>query len=158
MNGLSSPVILVIESQPHALAITTGILSAHGYQIHAASDQATARALCETVSVDLVICDVNLNGEDGVEFGRQLRQLESCRDVPIMFLSSTQIPSVASRIFDNGTALFLKKPFAANVLLDLVDKSLWMPHLIKSHINRPHIPMRTMDFSSPTSVSTPSAR
>ncbi len=158
MNGLSSPVILVVESHPHALAITTGILSAHGYQIHAANDQATARALCESINVDLVICDVNLDGQDGVAFGRQLRQLESCRDVPIMFLSSSQIPSVASRIFDNGTALFLKKPYAANVLLDLVDKSLWMPHLIKSHINRPHIPMRSIEFSKPTSASTQAAR
>lgn len=141
MKGLSQPVILVIDTDSLSLATTTALLSGQGIITHSATDRVSALALADKLNLDLVICDVNLNGDDGVDVCLALRKQVHCHDVPVMFLSVSQLPSVASRMFDNGAALFLKKPFVPAILIDLVEKALWMPHLIKSHIHRPHIPL-----------------
>jgi twitching motility two-component system response regulator PilG len=141
MSGLSQPVILVIDADSLSLTETSTALTSQRYFVSTAGDRESAITAATQLNLDLIICDVNLNGDDGVELCRVIRQLPNCNDVPVMFLSNNQMPSVASRLFSNGSALYLKKPFAVSLLLDLVDKALWMPHLIKSHEHRPHIPM-----------------
>lgn len=148
MSGLSQPVILVIDADSLACTATSTALTSQGYFVSTAGDRNSAIAAAKQLSLDLIICDVNVNGDDGVELCRSIRQLPDCNDVPVMFLSNNQLPSVASRLFSNGSALFLKKPFAVALLLDLVDKALWMPHLIKSHEHKPHIPMGTYSKES----------
>ena len=51
-------------------------------------------------------------------------------DVPLMFLSGAQIPDIIRRAHAAGGTYYLRKPFDPQVLLELVDKALWMPHLI----------------------------
>jgi CheY-like chemotaxis protein len=152
MNGLSQPVILVIDADSLSSTATSTALTSQRYFVSTAGDRESAFAAAKQLNLDLIICDVNLNGEDGVELCRVIRQLPNCNDVPVMFLSNNQLPSVASRLFSNGSALFLKKPYAVSLLLDLVEKALWMPHLIKSHEHRPHMPIGT--FSKENSPAT----
>ncbi len=141
MNKLSKPVILVIDSDALTMTATAATLHSIGNEVHCAQDRAAARQAASNLELDLIICDVNVGREDGVAICEELRQLPDCSDVPVMFVSSTQMPAVASRCFQNGSAFFIKKPFAPQLLIELVDKALWMPHLIKSHVHRPHIPM-----------------
>jgi CheY-like chemotaxis protein len=77
----------------------------------------------------------------------QLHQLPERADVPVMYLSSAQLPDVILRTHRHGSSYHLRKPFDSGLLLDLVEKALWMPHLVKSHINRPHIPLSA--FANP---------
>ncbi len=150
MSGLSQPVILVIDANSLSLTATSTALASQNYAVSCAHDRESALETAKRLSLDLIVCDVNVNGEDGVELCRAIRQLPDCSDVPVMFLSPNQLPSVASRLFSNGSALYLKKPYAVALLLDLVEKALWMPHLIKSHEHRPHFSMETYPQLNPS--------
>jgi CheY-like chemotaxis protein len=86
--------------------------------------------------LDLIICDTNLEGESGLELCRDMRQVKGNEDVPVMFVSSSQAPDIIHRAHEAGGAYYLRKPFDPNVLLELVEKALWMPHLVESNLKQ----------------------
>ena len=54
-------------------------------------------------------------------------------DVPLMFLSEPQIPTSSAARTKWAATYYLRKPFDHNVLLELIDKALWLPHLTAGH-------------------------
>jgi CheY-like chemotaxis protein len=143
MSQLTNPVILVIDSDPITMAETAAALRAGGNDVHGVRSRESALQMAGLLVLDLIICDVNVSGCDGIALCKEIRSLPDRSDVPVLFVSTSQVPSIASRAFQNGSAYFLKKPIAPQLLIDLVEKALWMPHLIKSHVHRPHISFGT---------------
>jgi CheY-like chemotaxis protein len=148
MKGLPNPVVLLIDAEPLNLTALAATLHARGYEVHCAADRAAALKAAGEQSLDLIICDTNLRGEDGVALAEELRQLPERSDVPVMFLCGSQLPDVILRTHRQGTSFHIRKPIDAKLLLELTEKALWMPHLVKSHINRPHIPLSA--FANPS--------
>jgi CheY-like chemotaxis protein len=148
MKGLSNPVVLLIDAEPLNLTALAATLHARGYEVHCAAERAAALKAAGEQAVDLIICDTNLRGEDGVALAEELRQLPERSDVPVMFLCGSQLPDVILRTHRQGTSFHIRKPIDAKLLLELTEKALWMPHLVKSHINRPHIPLSA--FANPS--------
>jgi CheY-like chemotaxis protein len=60
----------------------------------------------------------------------QLKQQTGLSDVPVMFLSGAQIPDIIRRSHAAGGTYYLRKPFDPHVLVELVDKAMWIPHLV----------------------------
>lgn len=147
MKGLTRPVILVIDSDPLSMTGIAATLHARQYEVYCAGDCSAAVKAAESLALDLIICDTNLRGEDGISLVARLHQLPEKADVPVMYLSSAQLPDVILRTHRHGSCYHLRKPFDSNLLVDLAEKALWMPHLVKSHINRPHIPLSA--FANP---------
>lgn len=145
MPKLSDPIILVVDSDPTALAETRIALDCQKYKVHTAQNFDSAIALAETRSLDLVIADIRLGNCSGIDVIKAIRELPGRSDVPVMFSSTSQAPGVIRRTHEFGAAFHLRKPFDAFVLLELVERALWMPHLVHNHINqmikRPYIPM-----------------
>ncbi|MDX1943913.1 MAG: response regulator [Pirellulaceae bacterium] len=126
--------ILIIDHDPITLTGTAAVLDLAGYVCHCARDRQAALKAGRTIALDLVICDVNLGGESGLELCREIRRLPGMQDVPLMFVSASQLPDIIRRSHDAGAAYYLRKPFDPNVLSELVGKALWMPHLIQSQL------------------------
>jgi CheY-like chemotaxis protein len=126
-----SAVVLVIDDDPATISGIAAVLHAAGYECYGARDQAAALAAARLLALDLIICDVNLAGESGLELCRQVRMQPGLDDVPVMFTSSSQIPDIVRRSHEAGAAYYLRKPLDPEVLLELVGKALWMPHLVR---------------------------
>jgi CheY-like chemotaxis protein len=56
--------------------------------------------------------------------------------VPVIFLSAAQIPHIVRRAREAGGTYYLRKPVDPDVLIELVDKALWMPHLVTHQTSR----------------------
>jgi DNA-binding response OmpR family regulator len=84
----------------------------------------------------LVICDVTIEGESGLELCKELRQMPGNEEVPVLYVSNSQAPDIIRRSHDAGGAYYLRKPFDPDVLIELVGKALWMPHLVQSRTSR----------------------
>lgn len=125
-------VVLVIDDDPATVSGISTLLSTAGYECHGARDQAAALTAARSLALDLIICDVNLAGESGLELCRLVRNQPGMDDVPVMFTSSAQIPDIVRRSHEAGGAYYLRKPFDPEVLLELVGKALWMPHLVST--------------------------
>jgi CheY-like chemotaxis protein len=137
MNSISrEPAeILLIDSDSLARAAATTVLQGAGHIIHEAMDRDAAVKIAKVRALDLIICDVNLDGESGLDLSRELRRLPGLQDVPVMFVSSSQLPDIIRRSHDAGGAYYLRKPLDPEVLIDLVSKALWLPHLVQSRLS-----------------------
>lgn len=129
-------VILVIDDDSLTLIGTASTLDTAGYECHCAQDAEAARKAARSLSLDLIVCDVTIHHESGLELCRELRQLNNNSDTPVLFVSSNQAPDIIRRTHDAGGAYYLRKPFDPEVLIELVGKALWMPHLVQSRMQR----------------------
>jgi CheY-like chemotaxis protein len=138
MNTLASEkaVILVVDSDPILLTGTAAVLHTVGYECHCARDAQAALKAARALPLDLIICDVMLGSESGLELCKHIRQQPGCVDVPVMFVSSQQLPDIVRRSYEAGAAYYLRKPFDPEVLIELVSKALWMPHVVSSKLGK----------------------
>ena len=125
-----SPVILLVDDEQEILDEVESVLSVAGYSCRCCRTPQAAIELVETLVPALIISDINLQGHSGLEMCEQMKQSESMADVPVMFLSGAQIPDIIRRSHAVGGTYYLRKPFDPEVLVELVDKALWMPHLV----------------------------
>lgn len=142
--------ILLVDDDVLALTATAATLDMAGYIVHQARDRQAALKAGRTLALDLVICDVNLGGESGLELCRDLRKLPGMEDVPMMFVSATQLPDIVRRSHEAGGAYYLRKPLDPDVLVELVGKALWLPHLVQSRL--------AMHQPAPQAMPSPAAR
>jgi two-component system chemotaxis response regulator CheY len=127
--------ILVIDDDSLALAAATTALDAAGHVVYQAKDRQSALRIARTEALDLVICDVNLGSDSGLDLSRELRAMPGMQDVPVMFVSRTQLPDIVRRSHEAGAAYYLRKPLDPDVLIDLVGKALWLPHLVQTRLS-----------------------
>lgn len=127
------PLILVVDDEPSVLAEVAAVLTRAGYACHCCGTVDDAFRFTTTNTPDLILSDINLGGHSGLEMCEKIQRQENAKDVPVMFLSGAQIPDIIRRSHEAGGSYYLRKPFDPEVLLDLVDKALWMPHLVHSH-------------------------
>lgn len=136
MNTLArdKAIILIVDSDPVLLTGTAAVLHTAGYECHCARDTQGALKAARTLPLDLIICDVLLGSESGLDLCRHLRRQPGCIDVPVMFVSSQQLPDIIRRSYEAGAAYYLRKPFDPEVMIELVSKALWMPHLVSGKL------------------------
>ncbi len=143
MNPITSPTILVVDPCGLDLTATSALLHDNGYDVHCAQDVDAALKAAQSLPIDLVIYDVSIDHETTESLLDKIRALPERNDVPAMFISSTQTPDVVRRTDQYGSSYYLRKPFESEVMLELVDKALWMPHLVNNHILQPHFNVKT---------------
>lgn len=142
MLNRETATILIIDNDPITLMGIAAVLDMSGHECHCARDAVAAMKAVRATALDLVICDIDLNKEDGLELCRQLKAQPNMADVPFMILTGADQPDMVERTRDAGASYFLRKPFDPDVLIELVDKALWMPHLVQTRMNlrRPQRP------------------
>jgi DNA-binding response OmpR family regulator len=123
-------VILAVDDDALVLAELTRTLSTAGYTCHCCPDAEAARVMAMSITPDLIISDINIGGHSGLELCEQLKQQAGLSEVPVMFLSGAQIPDIIRRSHAAGGTYYLRKPFDPHVLVELVDKAMWIPHLV----------------------------
>lgn len=127
--------ILLVDHDPLTLTATAAVLDRAGHIVHQARDRQTALKAGRTIGLDLIVCDVNLGSESGLDLCRDLRRLPGMEDVPVMFVSASQLPDIVRRSHEAGGAYYLRKPLDPDVLIELIDKALWLPHLVQSRLS-----------------------
>ncbi len=103
------PHILVVDDDTRIRELLKTYLGNSGYLVTGAANAAEARQRLEGVSFDLVVLDVMMPGESGLELARSLRDRN--QDVPILMLSA--LADVQDKISGLSTGIddYLAKPF-----------------------------------------------
>ena len=106
---LDAPHILVVDDDARLRALLQRFLTDQGFRITAAADAAAARRALASVSFDLMVLDVMMPGESGVELTEGLRR--EGLDVPILMLTARGAPDDRVAGFESGADDYLGKPF-----------------------------------------------
>ena len=106
--------ILVVEDDPTVRSFIEEYLGSQGYRMSGARDGTTMRHVFGKQDVDLVILDLMLPGEDGLELAREIR---SESNVPIIMVTGRA--DIVDRVvgLEIGADDYIPKPFEARELL-----------------------------------------
>ena len=116
--------ILLVDDDPETHALIRAALAPFEHSIFTCETIAGAWQLLGDVEPDLIILDLELGGENGLEFCRLLLADTHWRHVPIVVLSATDAATCASDVFKNGADDFLGKPVSSEELAVRVNNRL----------------------------------
>ncbi len=109
--------MLVVDDDPHVLRIVSRVLESDGVEVLTASDSRSCMEAAEgAAQLDVIITDVVLGTEDGLDLLPKLRALHPLSNL-VMMSGFTPDPARASELTRHG-ASFLAKPFTASQLLE----------------------------------------
>ena len=117
----NAPHILVVDDDKRIRDLLARFLQEHGFRVSTAVDAATARATMRGLSFDLLILDVMMPNESGLEFARSLRTQSH---VPILMLTARAEPEQRIEGLETGVDDYLAKPFEPRELLLRVNNVL----------------------------------
>lgn len=112
--------ILIVEDNPDILENTADILELEGYQICRARNGLEGIAVAVTNLPDLILCDIIMPEADGYEVLRRLKENSATAEIPFVFVSASVEPKEVAVALSRGANGFLRKPFEARELLDMV--------------------------------------
>ena len=110
----NAPHILVVDDDSRIRDLLARYLHGHGFRVTTAIDAESARATMRSLAFDLLILDVMMPKESGIEFARSLRT-ES--QVPILMLTARAEPEQRIEGLETGVDDYLAKPFDPRELL-----------------------------------------
>jgi CheY-like chemotaxis protein len=120
----TQPLVLVVDDEQTVLDEVAAALQGTDYAFHCCTTAEAAIMAAEMALPDLILADVNLHGASGIEMCQRLRQNPLLAEVPVMFLSAAQTPDIIRRSDGHHGTYYLRKPFAAEVLVELMDRAL----------------------------------
>ena len=103
--------ILVIDDTVENRDILSKSLGREGYSVLAAGDGPTGRALALAQHPDLVLLDINMPGETGLESIRKLKEDPRTRDIPVIFITALNETQLKVACFEYGAVDYIVKPF-----------------------------------------------
>lgn len=106
--------ILIVDDDPEICELVSDYLQQHGYRVSIAHNGIEMQRVMKKVTIDLVVLDIMMPGEDGLTLCRKLRENSN---VFIIILSA--IGEEADRIIglEIGADDYLAKPFSPRELL-----------------------------------------
>jgi CheY-like chemotaxis protein len=116
--------IMLVEDDPAILKLTTRLLSALGYNVHAAEggNAALAKYAEHKNDIKVVLTDMQMPDLSGRELAEKLQ--EDQPDLPIVFVSGYALEQVSSEVGEGPNIHFIQKPFTKAKLSDVVNKAL----------------------------------
>lgn len=106
--------ILVVDDDRRLRDLLQRYLSENGFRVTTASDAATARVKLGSLAFDLIVLDVMMPGESGLDFTSSLRETDT---VPILLLTAMGEAEDRIRGFERGADDYLPKPFEPRELV-----------------------------------------
>ena len=115
------PRVLLIDDEPRVSRALAYALANRDVQLQAVTDAEDVDALVTPEVPDVVLLDVGLLRQDGLEVCRRLRADPRFRDVPVLLLSGQTDAATKRAGFEAGADDFIPKPFVPEELLARID-------------------------------------
>jgi two-component system, OmpR family, phosphate regulon response regulator OmpR len=109
-----APHILLVDDDNRIRGLLSRYLNEHGYRVTVAEHAASARQHIEALSFDMLIVDVMMPGENGLDLTSWIRSQSS---VPILILTARGDPNDRIKGLEIGADDYLAKPFEPRELL-----------------------------------------
>ncbi|QXM25855.1 response regulator transcription factor [Elioraea tepida] len=106
--------LLVVDDDSRLRDLLRRFLEREGFRVTVAPDAVEARRLLKAMQFDLIVLDVMLPGESGLELTEAVRRE---RDIPVVLLTARGAPEDRIAGFERGADDYLAKPFEPRELL-----------------------------------------
>ena len=114
MNDTAQPHVLAVDDDPSIRALLADYLTENELRCTAVATGAELNAVLARETVDLLVLDVRLQGEDGMQIARKLREEST---IPILMLTGRAEEADRVMGLELGADDYLTKPFSTRELL-----------------------------------------
>ena len=123
-NALPTPKILLVDDDPDIIELLAYNLKKEGYDTASALDGIEAVEVAKTFKPDLILLDVMMPRQDGIETARQIRQIPEFKDTYILFLTARAEEYTEVAAFDVGADDYIVKPIKPRALISRIKATL----------------------------------
>ena len=116
------PPLLIVDDEDLIRRMLGRLLGRHGYECTLAANAREAREKLEEGRFELVLSDVNMPGESGIDLVRHV--LANHPDTAAVMVTGVDDPGVATAVLELGAYGYIIKPFETNELLINVSNAL----------------------------------
>jgi two-component system nitrogen regulation response regulator GlnG len=125
---MTLPTVLIADDDRSIRTVLTQALGRSGYQVRATSSAATLWRWVEDGEGDVVITDVIMPDENGLDLIPRIRRIRP--ELPVIVMSAQSTLTTAVQATQRGAFDYLPKPFDLADLLSVVDRALKQPAML----------------------------
>ena len=114
--------LLIVDDEEDICSVLETMLSMHRYQVSTANSASEAMEIVSSGPVDLVISDIRMPEEDGVQLLKRIREYND--RIPIVALMTGYSDYSSEECLQMGAAHVFTKPFNNQDLLDSIERLL----------------------------------
>jgi len=119
MSNKSSQKILVVDDEADILELLKYNLKKEGYDVKTSLDGIKAVEIARTFQPDLILLDIMMPKQDGVETCRQIREIPELNNVFVIFLTARSEEYSEVAAFETGADDYITKPIKPRALMSL---------------------------------------
>lgn len=119
--------ILLVEDEEENQLLGMTVLKPLGVEVLLAQNGREALALAAEKVPDLILLDIIMPGLTGLEVLERLKADAKTKDIPVMMLTSRQVPEEFRKAQELGAKGFLNKPYDIDAFLSRVCLQLGLP-------------------------------
>lgn len=135
---------MIIDDEEHIRDLLGEMLTMNGYDCTLASNALEARGIMQKSSFELVLCDINMPGESGLDFIQHV--VSDFPDTATLMITAMDDPLVADHALQIGVYDYITKPFELNGVLISLANALRRRELeIDNRIYRKNLEMKVED-------------
>lgn len=101
--------VLLVEDEADIRSLYSEYLHDQGYEVLEAADGNSALEKAEKEDWDVMLLDIMLPGQDGIQILKKLKATEKGSFKPVIALTNLNIESVINQVFEEGADGFLVK-------------------------------------------------
>lgn len=113
--------ILLVDDEPDILELLKYNLVKEGYEVRTATDGIKAVDIARNFIPDLIILDIMMPKQDGVETCRQIREIPELPNVFVIFLTARSEEYSEVAAFDMGADDYITKPIKPRALVSRIN-------------------------------------
>lgn len=112
--------VLVVDDEPDIVEILKYNLQKEGYEVSTAEDGVKAVKVASKFLPDVILLDIMMPGQDGVETCLQIRQIPELKNAFIIFLTARMEEYSEVAAFDVGADDYITKPIKPRALMSRI--------------------------------------
>jgi DNA-binding response OmpR family regulator len=116
--------ILIAEDDQDIRELVVLTLQFSGFEVVAVEDGSLAVEKAQAQTFDLILMDVRMPRMTGYEACRRLKEIDSTKNIPIIFLSAKGQEQEIQTGLSAGAADYILKPFAPDTLVNTINNVL----------------------------------
>lgn len=121
--------ILVVDDTINNLRLLSDMLAQSGFSVRKAINGPMALTAVQASRPDLILLDISMPGMDGYEVCQRLKQNQSTHDIPIVFISASDMTADKIRAFEMGGTDYITKPFNSEEVVARIHNQLLLSQL-----------------------------
>jgi CheY-like chemotaxis protein len=116
--------IMFVDDEPNTVNVVKLLveLDQPEWIFHSAHDGETALTIAEQTPLDFVLLDISMQGMDGIEVCKRLRQKPATARIPVVMLTALDTPQRREQSKAVGATDFWVKPFKPTTLVKDIAK------------------------------------